>query len=291
MFAATPFSTYNVGLVTADFLDDQTEWNTSLSLLEDIRRAASQLEVISKIDCISRYVGKTSGLASLLVVSANITMSDELSDDSDHPRSSLLTNFTTIEGPGSDWGLNSDWMCSSWALPGLRSSFACTETFLMPYNKTWTLGNNSGFKVDHCLALDNGKIMNNACALRFSPVILIIVTALNLFKCVCIGSTVYLHWHDSYTPHASRGMRHKGRSYQNISEQKRNLRHLVTLGDAIASFLDEEDKHTKHMDLFAKRDFVKGWPLPHRNRERTHPRPTCWFRAASTLRWCTTLFL
>ncbi|KAG9196600.1 hypothetical protein G6011_01721 [Alternaria panax] len=259
VFAATPFSTYNVGLVTADFLDDQAEWRTLLPLLEEIRRETRNLDPINKTDCIARYVGKTSGFASILLVSANITMSDKFSSDVGHPSSSLLTSFNTLESNGSDWGLNSDWMCSQWARPGVRSSFACTEPFLMPYNDTWTLlpsngtwsfGHNSGFKVDHCLTLGNDQPMDHACALRFSPAILVIVTALNLFKCFCIACTVYLYWQDSYTPSAS----------QTSENERSSLSHLVTLGDAIASFLDKEDEHTKDMDMFTKKDFVKGWP-------------------------------
>jgi hypothetical protein len=77
VFAATPFSPYELGLVTADFLDDQADWHHPLRLLEDIPHAAAQLEKIERADCISRYVGKMSELASVLLVSANITMSQK----------------------------------------------------------------------------------------------------------------------------------------------------------------------------------------------------------------------
>jgi hypothetical protein len=139
VFAATPFSTYEVGIVTADYLEDSTPWHRPLSLLQSIHRNAARLERIDRATCISRYAGKVAGLADILIVSSSITMSQRLSDDRDYPESSLLSNFTTIEGLGTDWGLNSDWMCSAWAAWGHRSSMAYTEQFLMPYNKTWTL--------------------------------------------------------------------------------------------------------------------------------------------------------
>lgn len=248
MFSATPFSTYNVGLVTSDFLDDPTDWQYALPLLEDIRNTANSLKAINKTDCMSRYVGKTAGLASLLLVSVNHSMSQSLSDDTEHPSSSLLTNFTTIEGDGTYWGLNSDWMCSAWAAPGRRSSFACTSQFLMTHTDTWTLGYNFGFKVDYCLALDNGQVMDNAYALRSSPAIMIIVTGLNLFKCFCIAWTISLHRRDSWSRNAKSSVSEHV-SDRRKEHQERRLLHLVTLGDAVASFLEERDEHTEGLDL------------------------------------------
>lgn len=229
--------------MTADFLTDRLDWQHPLPLLEDIRRNATyRLTKINKVDCISRYAGKTSGRASLLVVSADRFMSQQLSDDVGNPTSSLLANFTTIMD-GSDWGLNSDWMCSAWALPGLRSSFTCTEKFLMPFNDTWTLDHSYGkvstgsaaFKVDYCLALDNDRSMDHGCALRLSPIILMIVTGLNLFKCICIACTAFFHRHDSYRPHSKVSSTENDNRYEQSSRQSKSL-HLVTIGDAIASF-------------------------------------------------------
>jgi hypothetical protein len=165
--------------VTADYLEDSIPWHQSLPVLQSIRQNATQLERIGRAACISRYAGKVAGLASVLVVSSNITMSQRLSDDRVHPGSSLLSNFTTIEGPGTDWGLNSDWMCSAWAVWGHRSSMAYTEQFLMNYNETWTLAQlqirEHWIEVDYCLPMAQNRPMDAACALRLSPAILYIV--------------------------------------------------------------------------------------------------------------------
>jgi hypothetical protein len=43
--------------------------------------------------------------------------------------------------------------------------------------------------------------------------------------------------------------------------------YLVTIGDAIASFLDKDDVYTKNMDLATKDAFRKGWPSWTRGRD------------------------
>jgi hypothetical protein len=158
----------------------------------------------------------------------------------------------------------------------------------MPYNGTWTLDHNSGFKVDYCLVLNNSRAMDDTCALRFSPAILVMVTVLNLFKCFCIACTLYFHWHDRYTISTQRSSAADERHGGNLA-QKQNLLHLVTLGDAIASFLDEEDECTKDMDLSTLETYKRGWPSTRHSDLRGRPGYVYRFHAASKLRWFTTL--
>jgi hypothetical protein len=101
VFVATPFSTYEVGLVTADYLDDRAEWPYPLPFIARILQNANAVSKIDKAECIQRYAGKSAGLASVLIVSSNATMSHELFDDEMNHSSSLLNNFTTIKD-GSD---------------------------------------------------------------------------------------------------------------------------------------------------------------------------------------------
>jgi hypothetical protein len=135
--AATPFSTYEVGLVIADYLDDRAEWRYPLPFVARIRQNANAVSKIDKAECIQRYAGKSARLASVLILSSNTTMSHGLFDDEMNHSSSLLNNFTTIKD-GSDWGLNSDWICSAWAAPGRLSGVACTEKFIASFADTWT---------------------------------------------------------------------------------------------------------------------------------------------------------
>ncbi|KAF2832068.1 hypothetical protein CC86DRAFT_462450 [Ophiobolus disseminans] len=100
-----------------------------------------------------------------------------------------------------------------------------------------------------------------------------IVTGLNLLKCVCITYTHYLH------RRSARESATKGPPY------------LVTIGDAIASFLQDEDKHTMGFNWATKRNFDKGWPSKRPNRLISTPKSEFWFRAASKIRWGITMSL
>jgi hypothetical protein len=278
VFAATPFNVYEVGFVTSDFLEDSIQWHEPLTIIKNLRQNATSLKKLDRTECISRYAGKIAGLPSVLIVSSNLTMSHGSSLESGNSNSSLLRNFTTIDGDGTDWGLNSDWMCSIWALPGFRSSKTCTEQFLMPYNETWTinLNNEVWFKVDHCLSEDSSWDMNTACALRSSPVILTMVAGINFIKCICIAYITYLY---------------KGDVRRTDKRPARGSTHLVTIGDAIASFLDSQDDYTENMDTATKNDFERGWPTARPNHLSSRQRSVRWFRAASMRRWLITMSL
>ena len=65
---------------------------------------------------------------------------------------------------------------------------------------------------------------------------------------------------------------------------------LVTVGDAVASFLKRPDKHTKYLPLVTKHDFVKGrWPasgndgIATRYRRLSHVQ--LWYKAPTRRRW------
>ncbi|PVI04891.1 hypothetical protein DM02DRAFT_725568 [Periconia macrospinosa] len=294
IFAATPFNTYHVGLVTADFLKDNTEWHRSLAPLETIRRNASRIPAVEKEECISRYAGKMAGLASFLIVSSNITMSQEFSFDPTNTRSSLLINFTTVRGASGDWYLSNDWMCSAKGKPG---HIACTEKALQSVDD-WTIApfvrdvygtSRIWSKVDYCLPINDNIPMDTECALRMSPTLLSVITALNLVKCICIAYTAYLYRYESRKSRKMNNSKPISNSGKYSMIFSRTSLHLVTVGDAIASFLDDADKHTRGLDLAAKKDFVNSWPTKGTRLPHPKTQPQRWFRAASKLRWCITI--
>lgn len=175
---------------------------------EYIRQNAHSLPKLNNKECIVTYAGRLVGLSSVLLVSANVTMEDQLSFDQSNKRSSLLFNASTIS-EAIYWRMNSDWMCNKWNVPNRVS---CTpKTMGPPYEDTWTLvrfrfDNNLRdvwTKVDHCLLRDDLRNMDDKFMLRISKVLLIIVAALNMVKCICIALTVRLHNQISIDPRYS----------------------------------------------------------------------------------------
>lgn len=111
---------------------------------------------------------------------------------------------------------------------------------------TWTMG---GHPIQYCLS----EPVEEHCRLQFSVGIMIIIILCNAIKMVVMG---YIAW-----------------------TQPLNL---VTIGDAIASFLDRPDTTTTGSCLAGKEDFQKSWQrMPMRWELKTHH----WFRAASKKRW------
>jgi hypothetical protein len=116
--------------------------------------------------------------------------------------------------------------------------------------------------------------MDAACALRLSPAILYIVIGLNFLRCIYIAFSMYLYRYERRTSGVSQ-----------------SVPYLVTIGDAIASFLDEDDVYTKNLDLATKETFRKGWPSVRPGSLSSIQRPARWFSAASQRRWCITMSL
>jgi hypothetical protein len=141
--------------------------------------------------------------------------------------------------------------------------------------------------------------MEDKCAFRASLAILVIVTGLNLFKVMCIAYTARLHSQVGRTIESSWQAERSGRSvvqlYKRLFRKQRPSNdvapYLVTIGDAIASFLQEEDHSTKHKGLESKKDFARGWPEAPLSIQFARPTPSHWFWAASKTRWCVTLSL
>lgn len=115
--------------------------------------------------------------------------------------------------------------------------------------KNWAYQSTS---ISYCLSTK----FEDRCELQFSVAIMIIVIACNLTKFVCM---TWMAW-------------------------KLDSRPLVTLGDAIASFLNEPDSTTDGMCLGGKARFLesRNWrSLP----SQYNPKPYLWFGAASLKRW------
>ena len=106
--------------------------------------------------------------------------------------------------------------------------------------------------VDYCVS----KVVREHCKLQFSLTIMIVVIVCNMIKTVCM---VMISWKQEPEP-------------------------LVTLGDAIASFLDRPDVTTENKCIAGRTRFegTTYWGLL---LSRWHPEHLRWFRAASRKRW------
>lgn len=109
-------------------------------------------------------------------------------------------------------------------------------------------------KIEYCMVEE----VVEQCQLRFSLVIMIVVIIANLVK----ASVMFLTWWKFRTPT------------------------LVTIGDAVASFLDDPDLTTAGICLSTREDILKRqWKSP--SAKRWVPKRHFWFKAASIKRWLT----
>lgn len=133
-----------------------------------------------------------------------------------------------------------------------QSNFILVE----PYNATLSgifNGTNTELSsVAYCLS----KRVGEHCKLQCSLTIMIVVIVCNMIKTVCMAM---ISW-------------------------KQDPKPLVTLGDAIASFLDRPDVTTKRNCIAGRTRFegTRYWGL---FLSRWHPKHLRWFRAASRKRW------
>ncbi|KKY24594.1 hypothetical protein UCDDS831_g02388 [Diplodia seriata] len=127
-----------------------------------------------------------------------------------------------------------------------------------------------GSPARYCLA----EVVDEHCRLQFSFAIAGAVIACNIIKTLCMG---YIVW-------------------------KYRQTFLATIGDAIASFLDEPDPETKDRCLYSRPVFEKEWEWMRHNElrdpkavavepERYSSRRPFWGRAVSKTRWFATYFM
>ncbi|KAK0319137.1 hypothetical protein LTR54_013789 [Friedmanniomyces endolithicus] len=163
-------------------------------------------------------------------------------------------------------GPNDDWICTD--SEEAQGTTNCDISGARNNAATWTM---YGAPIEYCLA----QIAPSHCKLQFSMQILITVILMNVCKSACMFLTLY---------------RQKDAT-------------LVTIGDALSSFLDRPDPLTKDRCLMAKVDVHNG-PLRWRasgvkNTPNTKPLPVTyyaplrrrWFAGATVLRWCITIGL
>ena len=282
VFAAKPFNSYRVVTVTSDYLTDAGPWPTQNNQTLHLLQNTKLLFYLNATQCIERYISPNFGQMDVLVVAANVTMRDRASLVDGNSSSSLLYEYDSFDG-GTNWIWAQSWLCSASAQPGRRPVSWCTADYLakeVDWILTWYSWISNGVvnkslwvTVDHCVSA-GVESLDNHCALRYSALILLTVCILNTAKCAAIYYTAFLHYRSDTNP--------------------REKASLVTIGDAIASFLAEKDPTTERLPFASREEFTKEkWPT--QRSPRLHPGPSLraisWFRAASWTRWLVTLAL
>lgn len=269
---------YSIGVVTADFLSDKYPWDHALPQLQTLRINVPNLGRLNTTECINHYIDRAAGLRDIILVASNITMHDHLSFGLDNS-SSLLTYLNSLSGTA--WVFSSGWMCSALTPPNETGKF-CTRDLLLPHADHWTYFEQQGQRViraqiDYCIPAGNMQSLDDKCALRVSPIILTIVCVLNLSKCLCIFYTSYLH---------CQGRERKGIRRRRLPKKAP----LVTIGDAIESFLQCPEEATEGLPFATRMDFQNRWPES-REYIPKQPRIQRWFYAATARRWIVTISL
>ena len=179
-------------------------------------------------------------------------------------------NVTVFDGHQPQYSFNSGsnlpygWICED-----TSDSYYYCDTAAAKKNATnWTM---KGYKIDYCLA----EVLPSHCKLEFSVHILTAVILMNFVKSASMFLTMW----------------------------KQRDPTLVTVGDAISSFLDNPDELTRGRCLMGKVDVNTGpmrWKVRDGTRRpNTNPPPITyhaplrrrWFAAASVKRWITTMTL
>lgn len=282
VFAAKPFNSYRVLTVTSDYLTDAGPWPTQNNQTLYLLQNPKSLFYLNATQCIERYISPNPGQMDVLVVAANVTMRDRASLVDGNSSSSLLYEYDSFDG-GTNWIWASSWLCSAYAQPGSRPVSWCIAENLakeVDWIVAWYSWISNGIldkslwvKVDHCVSA-GVESLDNHYALRYSALILLTVCILNTAKCAAIYYTAFLHYR-SNTSHREKAS-------------------LVTIGDAVASFLAEKDPTTERLPFASREEFTKEkWPT--QRSPRLHPGPSLCaipsFRAASWTRWLVTLAL
>lgn len=259
------------------------------SLLQD-----GSLERLDKHDCAERYLDANHRHKDVVVVARNTSMNDGATLLPGNSNTSLIDVYPNM-GYGARWMLRTAWMCSALArysspeegMPTTTAEEWCTPEFLLPRLDSWALKSarkdadskvvrEAVVTVDYCLStgVESGQ---NGCAIRYSLVLLGIVTAMLAAKLVLVCFVWAIH----------------RRSQKAVASGRWEQQPLVTVGDAISSFVNYEDQYTKNL-LFLERQDCSRKTLTSLAissqtqlglrvvRLHVHKR---WFQAAGRLQW------
>ena len=272
VFSTLSTQQFNVYLVTSEFLDgapfnlsasmlgsstiaDTPSLDTLQHTLQDYKKNHSFVKLENK-ECVDTY--------SAPIISTNSDL--VLVSDYQDANNTLMWNAQEIRSQLIDGGPSFFCLVISCDRTGAitdprNMSFNTSELSQLyhvryEYGDRWEYGKylaTPGLSsIDYCLS----KRVREHCKLQFSLTIMIVVMVCNMIKTVCMAM---ISWKQDPEP-------------------------LVTLGDAIASFLDQPDVTTKNNCIAGRIRFEDSryWGLL---LSRWDPKKLRWFQAASRRRW------
>ena len=253
VFSTLAANEYSVFAVSSEYLaSNNVNWTSwiegSSNSLQDFQFSTQQR--LENTQCIQAY-GQTfvSSHGNVMAVTSDLNVSQPVFE---------VAQFAIQGGAGSS-GVPYYWICQS--TDKSHDSSNCNINGVLRNPESWTLENvTSGWDdtqvynnvtVDYCLSTP----IEERCRLQFSLPIMAIVIGCNLVKMICMLLSLWVH----------------------------KSQPLVTLGDAIKSFLQHRDSTTENMCLptrlkFMNNDWSSGARTWHTERHR-------WFTAASARRW------
>lgn len=268
VFSTLSTQQFNAYLVTAKFLDGapfnvtdsigifntgtNKELNDAQDALQDIKTNDSYVKLQNK-ECVDTY--------SAPIISTNSDLF--LVSDYQDANNSLIWSGTEIDRGFGDYNVFcSLLLCDLTANP--RNLSVNISELWQQYGRNASFDGypptSGNLSIDYCLS----KRANENCKLQFSLTIMIVVIICNMVKTVCMA---IISWKQDPEP-------------------------LVTLGDAIASFLDRPDVTTDGHCIAGRTWFEDGrtwfedsryWGFSHLSRWGL--KKLRWFRAASRRRW------
>lgn len=253
---------YNVFLVSSDFLDGapfNASWTDVWNLtnnLQDYQNNQVSLQKLGNKACVEIYTAPVVSTYSDLILVSNYSDSNNSLLFTDPSQDSqLVTGSYQSSGycslpllsncdPSGAMTGGQEWSIDIWQNETIADYGWSIEVSQVPMINRTS--------IQYCLS----KPVKEHCKLQFSLAIMIVVIICNLTKTICMG---IIAWKQDSEP-------------------------LVTLGDAIASFLDRPDMTTEGNCVVGKTRFVKNrsWGLLP---SRWTPKRSRWFGAASSRRW------
>ncbi|KAK5991490.1 hypothetical protein PT974_09773 [Cladobotryum mycophilum] len=221
VFASLPFVPYPIAITTSDFLRSNDTWgydklyglgdsdaNNGSSVFA-LHHSARNYTRINVTECIDQYIDPLQATADLVVIASNLTAAQ-------NNGSSLLNGWMNGNQP-TRWDGAGKWICS--VHEDQKWTKYCSPDWAKEFSHDWELATTPPIKVAYCLVGPAGD-NDQRCGLHYNTYTLSIVCLLTIIEGFLIGWT----W-----------MRH-------------SLPTLVTMGDAVASFLGNPERQPVEED-------------------------------------------